>query len=41
MEEAVREAVDMAIKAGWSPRRWWQWWRWGEVNPLAALERNP
>ncbi len=29
-EEAREDALRFAIKAGWTPPRWWEFWRWSD-----------
>ena len=27
LEEAQKEAIEMAKLDGWTPPKWWEWWR--------------
>ena len=34
LQDARQAAKDLAIAAGWTPRKWWQWWRFGDTPNL-------
>lgn len=39
---AVHKAVDMAIKSGWHPPRWWEFWlpQWSDDCVIEYRRRN-
>jgi hypothetical protein len=37
-QEAYRETLDLAIRSGWTPPRWWQFWRWSDQRVVEPEE---